>query len=136
MKNLLLALLLSLPFTISAQAPQAGDPIAVLGDIQPVMIEGRKTLPTLTIPLVLENPPKIKNVSGFTISHFCVSVDNKERMEVYGPLCSKTGEYTADIKEMLTKNAFGGGKVYLDEIRVIGPDKRTRTVNSITINYR
>ncbi|HYD20350.1 MAG TPA: hypothetical protein VEB40_02655 [Flavipsychrobacter sp.] len=132
----LAALLLLLPCAVSAQLTQTEDPVAVLGNVGRVYVDGKKAYPTLTIPEILENPPTIKNVEGFTITHFCLSLENRERMEVYGPLCNKRGEYTAEMKEMLSRNAFGLGTVYVEEIRVKGPDGRTRGVNSITVNYR
>ena len=136
MRKILLALLMFMPFTLLAQSVVTDDPVAVLGEMKPVLIDGKRGYPTLTITEILENPPTIRHVQGFTITHFCLSFDNRERMEIYGPYCNKREEYTDEMKVALKRNAFGLGTVYVDEIRVKGPDGRTRSVNSITVNYR
>ncbi|HYD20349.1 MAG TPA: hypothetical protein VEB40_02650 [Flavipsychrobacter sp.] len=136
MRKVPLAILLLIPGALFAQLLNTEDPIIVLGDILPVKIDGTPGYPTLTIPEILANPPKIKNTQGWTITSFDLGFYTSENLEYHGHYTSKTAQYTEEMKEAFKKYAYGLGTVYIEMIRARGPDGRVRSLNSITVNFR
>jgi hypothetical protein len=136
MRKTLLLLSLVVSFGATAQKYTTPDPVVTLGNIRQVYLDGKPVYPTLTVEEILANHPTFNDGSGFRISSYSFSFYHNDRMEVYGPICVKGPEYSPEAKELFRKNAYGLGTVYIDEIKAIGPDGRTRTVNSMTVNFR
>lgn len=73
--------------------------------------------------------------TNYKVSSFAISLYVNERLEVEGPLFVKGMEFDQQTINMLKRNFFNSGKLYIDEIKVMGPDRRTRGMSSITLNY-
>ena len=136
MKAILPALFLLVCFPCAAQDADTSLPLVSLNNIEYGLIDGKKVLPTLSIPEILVNQPRLLGNSGYNLLSFEVMVYTESNEELTGPVKSDGKKYSEEIVDLLSKHANQKGTVYIDEIKAIGPDQVVRKLHGIEINFR
>ena len=72
--------------------------------------------------------------SVFKVTSFTFSL-LPERGEYWGPFTVKGAELSTKIKDELKAFAGRGGRIFLEDIKAVGPDRRPRSLNTVIITY-
>lgn len=116
----------------SLQAIAQRDPMASFGTLK--RVQGNQYLHEATLSALLSAPSVTVDHDSFKIISYEVTVQPNTG-DIIGPYKVQGAELSPKIKDILRNHARNSGVIYMDEIRVQGPDRRVRNVNSITIRY-
>lgn len=84
-------------------------------------------LKTVDLKDILRDPKLTCDDTTGQIIHYSVSVYINEKMEVDGPYHVKGPQLSQEVINMLKRYVGYSGMFYIDDLKIIGPDKRTRT---------
>ena len=133
MRNI--ALFLCLCFTCCCVAAQPHDsPLLTFGKYRSMLNSGQWSGQPASIAEIIANPALIFSVSGYTVLGFSFSI-RPARSVYIGPYAVKGSELTPALVEIIRKHAGNSGEIYIEDIKVIGPDKNERTAAVIGLKY-
>jgi hypothetical protein len=130
MRKVLFAVMLLCAVHSSAQG-SGPDPIVSIANVT----NASTRTGTSTISQILTaNNLTISNTAGWKITSYSLGI-KRSNGDLIGPFMAKGSELSQEIKESLNMARGSSGTIYIEEIKAIGPDRRTRTLGDVTINY-
>jgi len=132
LKPFYIAVLLLCVFTSYAQS---NDPVVGFGKYYYVRTNGKWEMPLVTTADILSNPEMTVNRSDYRVTSFDFSMKPTQN-DYIGPINVKGSKCNGEVLQMLKTYSGEGGVIYLENIKVLGPDKRQRSYMSIVMKYK
>jgi hypothetical protein len=135
MRNVLLAVLLLGSLQVVAQSGNTNNdsPIFYLSDIKTNVPEKRGVY-TSNIATVLSEPRITCSIPGYAVTSFTCAILPKTGTLI-GPYLLMGKELNQLMKDALKAQTGKAGTIYIDDIKVKGPDGATRSINGIAVRY-
>jgi hypothetical protein len=119
-------LILSCFFSLQASAQEC---TLKLGDMDACHLR------SVNLKDVLLNPKLTCADSTGKVKYYSVSVYINEKLELDGPYQVKSEEFTREAIDMLKRYIGYSGTLYIDDIKIVGTDKRMRVWSPIKAKF-